>query len=140
MPALNYSTMTRKELETLHKNATRLSKGSDSSKSSDAKRVIEEVNQELFRRIKPMLRADANAGNLSGLIWKKIDSHTNRLFRNEEVVAEIVLVANHSLTNRSVYDAYVFGKIVSGSFEYIEQARIAVAEMVEQVLARGDSC
>lgn len=138
MANLNYSAMTKKELETVLKHAVRLSEGPpDKPASSNAKRVIEEVNQELSKRNTPKLKASRNTGKSPSLIWKKTDPHTNTLFHNGEIVAEIILVANHSLTNRDVYDAYVFGKMLSSSFEYIRPARVAVTEKVEQELARG---
>ena len=138
MPTLNYSAMTKSELETLLKNATGLAeRNSDKSKLRDALTVIEDVEKELSKRKKPKLKTDTSSSNSLGLIWEKTDAHTNRLFHNGEIVSEIILVANHSQSNRDVYNAYVFGKIVSPSFEYIGQARTAVAELVEKELVIG---
>jgi hypothetical protein len=62
------------------------------------------------------------------------DNHTNRLFHNGEIVAEITKVGNHSLSNRDVYDAFVFGKPFR-MFEYINPAKEAVEEKVKARLS-----
>jgi hypothetical protein len=139
MTKFNYGSMTNNELETLFKNAINQSKKHpDKARLLEAESVAEEVNQELTRRKKRKLEARKNTGNSADLVWRKTDPHTNVLFYNGQMIAKIILVANHSLTNRDVYNAYVFEKLLPSSFEYIGPARIAVTEKVEQMLARGE--
>ena len=138
MPALNYSSMTKAELETLLKNATRLS---DQSLNEDAlakaQVVIEDAKKELSKR-KGAMPPRKGPSEFAGFIWRKPDRFTNVLDYNGTPVAEIILVANHSQTNRDVYDAYVVEKKLPGSFEYIATARSSVLEEVRRQLARGD--
>ena len=138
MPALNYSSMTKAELETLLKNATRLS---DQSLNEDAlakaQVVIEDAKKELSKR-KGAMPPRKGPSEFAGFIWRKPDRFTNVLDYNGTPVAEIILVATHSQTNRDVYDAYVVEKKLPGSFEYIATARSSVLEEVRRQLARGD--
>jgi hypothetical protein len=135
---LKYSTMTNNELKTLLKNATRLLNAPPHKLGSrDAQRVVHDVNEELSNREKRKLEAPKDNTTFAGLIWKKTGPHANVLFHNGQIVAKIILVANHSQTNRHVYNAIVFGKPHTSSFEYIGPARIAITEMVEKELLRG---
>jgi hypothetical protein len=81
-------------------------------------------------------KVNKKTGDSSGFIWKTRDQYTSTLFHNGEIVAEIIKDGNHTLNNKDVYHAHVFGKSFR-RFEYIGPAKVAVREKVEQELARG---
>jgi hypothetical protein len=129
--ALVYDKMTSAELMSLLDNAHRIAQSpAQNAKHNEAHRVIAEVNAELSRRHRQ--DCEASTKSKANLIWKKIDPYTNELLHNAEVGARIVQVANHSLADRDVYNAYIFGELLPSSFEYIDVARNAVTELVRR--------
>jgi hypothetical protein len=118
------------QLQTLKANAEKLLVHPEKPRrGGDPENVLRQVIQEIFLR---QSRSANTVGTNCAFTWDKQGSTYTLTYRGDPV-AIIRTVANHSLTNRDVYSAKLFGKPYPRMFEYIKNAK---AEMLEKVMQR----
>jgi hypothetical protein len=131
MTDLKLTQLTAKQLDTLEGNATNQLKSPKGRRQDDARRMLHRVRQKRSAR-----QSNSKLPESAGFRWSRV-SNTYTLYYCHKSIGVLKLVANHSQTNRDVYQAELFGKYIR-MYEYIDEAKAELIELAKQRLAKEE--